>query len=468
MAQLKVANDNEILVSAFNEQKKHSAEFGKTTAQQRIQLLKKFERAILESEHEINEALRLDYGKGTFEALMTELKPVLAEIKIINSQLKKWMKPQSVPSGPMLLGMSSKIIHQSKGTVLLIAPWNYPFALTMIPLVSALGAGNVVIVKPSEHTPHSAAMMQKLIEKVFPTNLVKVFQGGKEVSEQLLKLPFDHIFFTGSTQVGRSVALAAAANLIPVTLELGGKSPTIVDHTANIADAAEKIIWGKLLNSGQTCIAPDHVYVHESVKAEFIGACHKFLKKVSQFDQHEKVRIVSQAHFGRLQKLLTGFNDVKSVVSPLVIPTQLLEIKMEDSQNFPVMQEEIFGPLLPVMTFKNLADVLHKINSSDRPLALYLFSNDSNTIKHVLAETRSGGVCINQVMTHVTNHHLPFGGIGPSGIGAYHGHRGFVELTHQRSVLHQKFANNAFKVIFPPYKPLIEKVFRFLIRSGLG
>jgi aldehyde dehydrogenase (NAD+) len=405
----------------------------------RIQQLKKFRKAINNYEEKIVEALWKDLKKSEEEAYLTEISIVTQEIDLHIKKLKTWAKSKKVSTPVHLWPSSSRINYEPLGVSLIIAPWNYPFQLLMAPLVGAISAGCCAILKPSEFTTHIAGVMEELISETFQENYLKVLQGGKEVGEALLKLPFDFIFFTGSTKVGKIVMKAAAEHLTPVILELGGKSPCIVHSNANIDKAAKRIAWGKTINAGQTCIAPDYLFVHESVKEELVQKMQTHLKEMYGEDVKKSQyypRIVNDKTFDSLQDLLdrthgnirTGGSTDKENL--FISPTILDSISPDDA----MMEEEIFGPLLPVMTYNKIEEAIAYINSKPKPLALYYFGKEEGAIE-VIGKTSSGGTGINDTLMHITNHNLPFGGVGNSGQGKYHGKESFLAFSNQRAII---------------------------------
>lgn len=422
---------------------------------ERLRLLKLLKKVIRKSSDEIEAALWKDLHKPPYETYLMETMIVLQEIDMYLKYLKRWSKTKKVPSPLFLFPSKSYIVNEPYGLVLIIAPWNYPFQLLMAPLVAAVAAGNVVALKPSEDAHHTAAIMAKIVGEVFDERYVSVFQGDKEVSEALLKQRFDYIFFTGSPRVGRIVMQAAANHLTPVTLELGGKSPCIVDKSADINIAARRLVWGKLINAGQTCIAPDYLLVDTSVKEPLIK---EMIRQVKAFygedipQSTDYVRMVNVRAVERIRSLLEGekiiFGGQIDVADKYISPT-LIDCKSIDS---PVMQEEIFGPVLPVIEITSIAEAINLVHSKEKPLALYYFG-DKETAQKVIRNTSSGGVCVNDTILHVANQHLPFGGVGESGMGSYHGKAGFDTFTHKRSVLISKTKID-FKLKYPPYKGL--------------
>lgn len=442
----------------FNLQKEHQYKIGNSTASQRIDKLKKLHKAVLKYRPEIKEALYKDYRKHPSEVDLSEIYPVTSEIKDAKSNIRRWMRPHSVSTPLALMGSSSSIKYEPKGVVLIISPWNFPVNLTFGPLVSAIAAGNTVMIKPSEVTPHASALMKKIIEEIFQENEIAVLEGGVETSTALLKLPFNHIFFTGAPSIGKIVMRAAAEHLTSVTLELGGKSPTIVDKTANIDTAARRIAWGKYLNNGQVCIAPDYLFVHESKKEAFISSFKKYMNKFYTEDASKEssyARIVNNRHFNRVKsyvddavnkgaKIEAGgdFDGAQDYIAPTLMTNVSKDSKL--------MTEEIFGPVLPVFGFTNIDTVIDEINSREKPLALYIYSSNRKNINHIINNTRAGGTCINQNAVHFFNTNLPFGGSNNSGIGKAHGFEGFKAFSNDRGILKQHIPN-ALELLMPPY-----------------
>lgn len=434
-----------------------------STLTERLELLKKFEQGLLKHQENFVQALAADFQKPRFESLMSELFPIKEEIKIIRSELADWMQPQRVSGSPFFPGSKSYIRHEGKGLVLIIAPWNYPVALALVPLVGALAAGNCVCLKPSELTPNVSKALAAFCAELFPKDLVDVIEGGVEQSESLLKMPFDHIFFTGSTAVGKIVMRAAAEHLTPVTLELGGKSPVIIAPDADLDHAAERVVWGKSLNAGQTCVAPDFVYVQESQIQDFKAKLESARAKL-QPDLSAQAQIVSVRHADRLKTMREEVKDTHR--SNDNDPRRVtLTFPVDPDPKSKMMQEEIFGPIMPLIPYKDLDEVFAKLKMQDRPLALYLFSKSRKTQERILNETYSGGVCVNETLLHLGNHHLPFGGSGASGLGNYHGIASLRTFSHQRSVFQQGPLKKLSRVLSPPYTEsrtgLIEKILRW-------
>jgi len=446
--------------SVFDLQQIHKFDLRKTNAKSRIAKLKKLKDALVHAEEDIYVALEQDLRKNRFEAALTELYFTYAEIDHAVKRLSSWMKPKSVKKTISNFLASNKIYYEPKGVCLIIAPWNYPLQLIMSPLISAIAAGNCVILKPSELSENTASVIAKIIAAIFSEEEVACFIGDAAVSTELLKLPFDHIFFTGSTAVGKVVMQAAAKNLTSVTLELGGKSPVIIDDSANIQDAATKIAWGKLVNAGQTCIAPDYILIDEKFEAEFVehykAAAQKMFFNGTGLNQTVYGKIINEKQFNRLTGLIKDAvkNGAKLewggeiVEKDLTIyPTVFTSI----TSDHVMMQEEIFGPILPIINYKTIQAAVDFINFKPKPLALYIFSSNKNIQNKIINETSAGGTCINDVLVHISNPNLPFGGVNSSGIGSSHGIFGFKNFSHERAVVFQSRFGLT-KLIYPPYK----------------
>ena len=432
----------------------------------RIEQLQLLKHAIRRFEPDITQAMYRDLRKNETETYLTEILIVLRSIDHTVKHLRKWAKPQKVRTPLPLQPSSSEIRYEPYGTVLIIGPFNYPFQLVIEPLIGALAAGNCAIVKPSESTPNVAAVIEQLIANTFPSELVSVVQGERETTSELIHAPVDYIFFTGSTAVGRIVMEAAAKRLVPVTLELGGKSPVIVDESAKLDIAAKRIVWGKLINTGQTCIAPDYLLVHHSVKNELLDrmkqAIRAFYGEVPQ-ESPDYGRIVNERQFDRLEAVLTS--DAEQIVfggqtdrNDLYIEPTLLD---NVTLNHASMQEELFGPILPILTYHQLEEAFSIVEHHPKPLALYLFSENEQHVERVINGVRFGGGCINDTIMHVASHHLPFGGVGPSGVGAYHGRHSFELFSHRKSLL-KKSSRLEPGLAFPPYGNKLEKLKKFL------
>jgi len=451
---------DEKIKSVFDLQQKHKFELRKTNSKTRIEKLKLLKQALENAEEEIYTALERDLRKNRFETAVTELFFTYAEIDHAIKRLKGWMKPKSAGKTMSNLFARNKIYYEPKGVCLIIAPWNYPLQLIMSPLISAIAAGNCVILKPSELSNATAAVISKIISSTFDEREIACFEGDAEVSTLLLKYPFDHIFFTGSTAIGKVVMEAAAKNLTSVTLELGGKSPAIVDVTCDLKTAAEKIAWGKLVNAGQTCIAPDYVLIDEKLQLNFIesykSAAQKMFFNERGINQEVYGKIINEKQFQRLSNLIKKATDDGAKIfwgeevneKDLTInPTVLTSVNAQNA----IMQEEIFGPVLPIVTYKNLQEAIDFVNAKDKPLALYIFSGNSENQHKIINETSAGGTCVNDVLVHISNPNLPFGGVNRSGVGSCHGIFGFKTFSHERAVVFQSKLGMT-KMIYPPYQ----------------
>jgi aldehyde dehydrogenase (NAD+) len=410
----------------------------------------------LVSRHEADfiEALKKDLRKHEFEAYATEIGFVLIELKKAISNIDKWTKPRTVPTPLFHFNGNSYVQPEPYGVTLIISPWNYPFQLLFAPLVGAMAAGNTAVLKPSEFAPATSAMIAKVISENFAPEYIACVEGGVPESKALLEEKFDYIFFTGGTNVGRIVYQAAAKHLTPVTLELGGKSPCIVDRDTNIALTAKRIVWGKFVNAGQTCIAPDYILVDKAVKDQLVAKIIEYVKKSygsdAQRSEHYP-RIINNQHLKRVAAYIEDgdilFGGKVDAADNYIEPT-LLENVSEDAK---VMTDEIFGPVLPIIAYDNMKEAIDFINKRPKPLALYIFSKDEKKVQKVLSETSAGGVTVNDTLLHIANPHLPFGGVGDSGIGAYHGQLSFDVFSHMKSVLRRTFLVDD-PVRYAPYK----------------
>ena len=456
----------------FSRQKENQYNIAKGSYKQRVKKLNALAHAIqVIYRTQIIEALKKDLNKPKVETELTEIYQIIGEIKHAKAYLHRWMRKHKIKTPVSMLGASSYYIYEPKGVCLIISPWNFPFNLTFGPLVSAIAAGNSVIIKPSEMTPNSSTLMSKIVAEVFKEDEVALVEGEVEVSTQLLKLPFNHIFFTGSPFVGKIIMTAAAQHLSSVTLELGGKSPTVIDKTANIDLAAKKIMWGKFMNAGQICVSPDYILIEEHVKPMFIEACKKWLTYyyTDQPQNSESyARIVTPKHFERLKSHIENAKSLDAYIevgggfeqqSKFIQPTIISNLKPEAT----LLNEEIFGPILPIVTYKTLEEAITYINSKERPLALYVYSKNKSNTKKIIRNTRAGGTCINNNVIHYANHNLPFGGVNNSGIGKSHGFYGFKAFSNQRSIVKQHtYGIN--ELLFPPYTNYKEKLARFTVR----
>lgn len=447
-----------------------------STARERIEKIKRLRDTVVAYSEAFYEAAEKDFKKPPAEVDLSELMPVIAEANDAIRHVKKWMKPKGVWPTRLMMGTKAWIKYEPKGRTLIISPWNYPVNLTFGPLVSAIAAGNTAILKPSEMTPNLSALMVKITREIFSEDEVAIFEGDASVSTSLLALPFDHIFFTGSPAIGKVVMGAAAKHLTSVTLELGGKSPTIIDKTADLKMAARNIAWGKFTNNGQTCIAPDHVYVHEDVKDEFVRHMIDVLHSTygatadEQLNSEYLARVVNERHTGRIKSLLEDAREQGAEIlcggeareaDCFVQPTLLT--KIPDSAK--IMDEEIFGPLLPIIGYTDLDAVIREINAMPKPLALYVWSKTNAHIDKVLNETSSGGACVNHTVVQFLHLNLPFGGVNNSGIGNGHGHFGFKAFSHERGVIRTRFA--LAPMMFPPYTDRVKKMIKLFMKTSI-
>ncbi|MGI2297211.1 aldehyde dehydrogenase [Paenibacillus sp. GXUN7292] len=413
---------------------------GSLTISNRKQALKKLGDWIRAYEPRIIQALQADLHKSEFEAYSSEVGIVLHEISFALQNLERWARPKKVRTPVTHLGSKSYIHYEPYGVVLIIAPWNFPFQLAINPLIGALAAGNSAIIKPSELTPHTSAIIAELISKAFNPEYVAVVEGGADASSALLAERTDYIFYTGGEAVGKIVMEAAAKHLTPVTLELGGKSPCIVHADANLPLAAKRIAWGKFMNAGQTCVAPDYLYVHESVKEPFLNLLQAAIRQLygeKPLQNPAYTHIVNQKHYNRLVSLMDNgtiiYGGEHDHASSSIEPTLLADPAPDSS----LMQQEIFGPLLPIMTYQDIKSIMIDIKQREKPLSLYLFSQSKNIQQQIISQLPFGGGCINDTVYHFTNPHLPFGGTGNSGMGAYHGKNSFELFSHRKSILKQ-------------------------------
>ncbi|MCI9270741.1 MAG: aldehyde dehydrogenase [Dorea sp.] len=420
----------------------------------RIRQLKNLHLWICEHEREIMDALYRDLNKSPFEAYATEIGIVKEEIQYTLKHLRKWAAPKRVKTPITQFPSRSFIYPEPYGVALIMSPWNYPFQLTVAPLVGAVCAGNCAVVKPSAYSPNTTRVIAKMVRELFPAEYIFVVEGGREANQALLDEKFDYIFFTGSVTVGKYVMEKAAAHLTPVSLELGGKSPCIVDETADLKLAAKRIVWGKFLNSGQTCVAPDYILVQKSVKDKLIKQIIKTIRKMYGKDvlsNEEYPKMINEKHFDRVIGLMEGAHIAaggeSDRVSQKIAPTVLDQVTWES----PVMQEEIFGPLLPVLAFYDLKEAVQMINARPRPLALYYFTKDKKREAKVLKYISYGGGCINDTVVHLATSYMPFGGVGSSGMGGYHGKDSFDTFTHRKSVMKKSLAIDI-PIRYAPFK----------------
>lgn len=432
----------------------------------RLAQLEALRKGIIANESRIEKALKKDLNKAPMESYATEIGFVLGEIKDTEKNLRKWATPQKVKTPLTSFPATSHIYPEPYGVTLIMSPWNYPFQLAMTPLIGAISGGNCAVLKLPEYTPTVSSVIAELIEDIFPPMYVTTVVGGREENTALLKEKFDYIFFTGSPTVGKVVMKAASKHLTPVSLELGGKSPCIVTRTADIPMAAKRITWGKLVNAGQTCVAPDYLLVDPAIKEDLIEAIIREIKKMygkKPLSNEQFPKIVNEHHFHRLENLMATSGDCiyggkSDPQKNKIEPTILDHVQWSD----PVMQEEIFGPIFPILTYNSLEEAFAEITARPKPLALYLFSRDKKTQKRVLKNLSFGGGCINETLMHMVTPYMPFGGVGESGMGGYHGKWSFDTFTHYKSVLNKA---NWFEppVRYAPYTKVKEQVIRWLM-----
>jgi len=460
--------------SVFNAQVNNRWNVSQTSAIERIAKLNKIQNWIIGNKQAIRGAIYKDFRKPAVDVDLTEIFTALSEIRHTINHLKKWIKPTRVKRTMALITTRSWIQYEPRGVVLIIAPWNYPFNLIITPLVSAIAAGNCAILKPSELSIHTSNLISKMVEELFSENEVAVFEGDKDVAIELLNKPFDHIFFTGNAVVGEKVMQAASKNLSSITLELGGKSPVIIDETANLADAAQKIAWGKFMNCGQTCLGPDYLFVNESGLPELVSKLKYYTKKFYGAENSDwqtcldYARIIDKNHFQRLARVLNEtiqagakieFGGDLNEDEKYISPTVLIDVKPESA----IMEEEIFGPILPILTYSNINEAINLIRSKPKPLALYIFSKNRQNIDRILTETSSGGVCINDTVIHFSQTNLPFGGVNDSGMGRTHGFFGFKTFSNEKAVVkHNRFS--PLKLMYPPYTKRVRWIVNFVVK----
>ena len=448
-------------------QRNYLSSIGIIDVTDRIENLKKLKNSIKKYENNIINALNIDLGKPEFEAYSNEVGFVYSTIDYFIKNLKSWTKVKKVKNDAAQLPGKSYIYKSHYGAVLIIGPYNYPFQLLIEPLIGAISGGNTVILKPSEYATKTEAIVEKIIKETFDEKYIAVVTGDYKVNSQLLDLEFDYIFFTGSVNVGKIVMEKASKHLTPVTLELGGKSPVIVDNTANLKVSAKRILWGKLTNAGQTCVAPDYILAHEDIYEELIK---EFEKVIIEFYGQDIIRskdlgrIINNRHMNRLNAILEHdknkitFGGEVDFEKRYISPTIIRDVTLEDA----VMNEEIFGPIIPVIKYKNMEDIKYYISHHKNPLALYVFSEDENFSEDIINRFSFGGGCVNDTISHVASPYLPFGGIGSSGMGNYHGKASFDTFTHTKSIV-KKSTKIDLKLVFPPYKDkikLIKKVMK--------
>lgn len=426
----------------------------------RIIYLKKLKKVILSYQSEITRALQLDFQKPAFETYETEIFTVIAELNEAIKSIPSWAKTKKTSGALPVIGGHTEILKEPYGVCVIFSPFNYPFQLAISPLIGALAAGNCAIIKPSEYTPNTNKILKHILREVFPSYYVDIIEGGSDIAQELINQPIDYIFFTGGIETGKKVMKQAAEHLIPVTLELGGKSPTIVDYDADLGLAAKRIVWGKFLNAGQTCVAPDYVLVHESVVDKLL--CYiGFILQHFYKNKKNMAHIINESQYVRLLQLINEdkvyFGGHFNTDSLYIEPTVLYPV----SENDLCMQEEIFGPILPIIPYKRLDEAIRFVQRHPKPLACYIFSNNTMRTNHMLKHLSFGGGCINDTILHVSSPKIPFGGVGYSGIGAYHGYHSFKTFTHEKAVFISKKAELPLR--YPPYDKslsLIKKIIK--------
>tara|TARA_Y200000002_G_scaffold174713_1_gene144138 strand:- start:1651 stop:3060 length:1410 start_codon:yes stop_codon:yes gene_type:complete len=460
------------LINTHKKLKENISKLKLTTSVERINKLKKLKENILLNRADIKEALKKDFRKNESEVDLTEIFPVIQEINHTIKNLKKWMKDKYVKTPVTLLGSKSYIKYEAKGLVLIITPWNFPINLTFVSLVNAISAGNTVMIKPSEITDYTSKIIKKIVEKTFNQNEVYTILGGSDIAEKILKLKFNHILFIGSPTIGKIVMKAASNHLASVTLELGGKSPTVIDKEVDLKLAAKRITWAKFINNGQVCIAPDYILINKKLKDKFLKLLIEYIKKL--YSDNPKTsknycRVVNRKHFLRLNSLIEDaktnkgkihFGGRKDVDQLFIEPTILTNISPKSKIHI----EEIFGPILPIYEYNFLDDAINFINNNNKPLALYIFSKNKKNINRIINETSSGGVCINHSTLHYSNYHLPFGGVNNSGSGRCHGVHGFKEFSNAKSIFKQLVKISPTDLIIPPYTRFKEKIINLMIK----
>jgi aldehyde dehydrogenase (NAD+) len=464
---------NEQISQIFLELKKSVPALRTEPLKNRIARLQKLRAWIHSNRPLIHDAMHADFQKAAVEVDAIELFHVLNEIKLAVGNLEDWAKPKKIDAPITMIGTRSVIQYEPRGVCLIISPWNYPFSLAIGPLVSALAAGNSAVIKPSELTPNVSSLIKKMAGEIFDKNVVDVVEGGPDVSQHLLTLPFDHIFFTGSPAIGKVVMKAAAENLASVTLELGGKSPAIITASANLKDAAQRTAVAKFVNNGQTCIAPDYILVDEKIANKFVQeVIHqtKLLFSEKDFETSRSYcRIVNEKHFTRLNELLQDalnngakleFGGKVDKSTKFIHPMILTQVPAQSR----MMNEEIFGPILPIVAYRNLDEALAIVNEKPKALALYIFSTQRKIQQRILNETSAGAACINDAGIHFLHHNLPFGGVNNSGIGKSHGHYGFIAFSNEKPVLKQKSGLTSVRAFYPPYTSFSRKLMDWFLK----
>ncbi len=464
-----IAGDEPAIKEIFAAQRETAIALRTSTAAMRIEKLRRLEDAVLAQRAEIYHALAADLHKSEGEADIFDILQVISGIRHSRRHLTSWMKPVRAAPTITMLGTKARKYYEPRGVALIIAPWNFPISLLLGPLASAIAAGCPCILKPSEMSPACSALMAKMIGAIFEPREIALFEGDAGVSTSLLELPFDHIFFTGSPAIGKVVMAAAARNLSSVTLELGGKSPVIVDESADLTKAARSIAWGKFSNCGQSCIAPDYAYVHESRHLQFIAAMKDAIASLygDPAQSPDYCRIINGKHFARISQLIDGAVEQGAAIvaggerdesQKFIAPTVLTGA----NENAAIMQEEIFGPVLPIFSYHDLAEPIAAVNARPKPLALYVYAKDRARSDRILQETSAGGSCVNATMMQFGHENLPFGGIGTSGLGNAHGFYGFRAFSHERAVVEDKFS--VVPMLFPPYSKRVKQLTKWIVR----
>ena len=432
----------------------------------RIEALNRLEQAILSTEQKLYEALKTDLGKSRAESYMCEVGLTLSELRYVRKHIKKWSREKRVPTPLAQFHAKSFTVQEPYGVVLVMSPWNYPVLLTLEPLIGALAAGNCCVLKPSAYSPATSAVLKQLIADAFPEEYVAVIEGGREENQNLLSQKFDYIFFTGGVQVGKMVMEKASAHLTPVTLELGGKSPCIIDKSANLKLAAKRLAFGKYLNCGQTCVAPDYVLVHEDIKEEFLKLLKEEIRSMygeQPLRNPDYGKMINRKHFDRVlglidrEKLILGGESAAETLQ--IAPAVMNQVTEDDA----VMQEEIFGPLLPILTVASMEEAIAFVNKRPKPLALYLFTENREVEKNVLEYTSFGGGCVNDTIIHLATSRMGFGGVGNSGMGSYHGKKSFETFSHEKSIV-KKYTWIDLPMRYQPYTGWKEKMVRMFLR----
>jgi len=457
----------------FGKQQDYKKVLRSSEAAFRKKKLSLLEKAVMEHREAFRQALKQDLNKSDVESDMTELFPVVSEIRFLRKHLANWMAGDRVSTPFSLFGGTSRIIYEPKGSSLIISPWNYPVNLSLMPLAGAIAAGNTVILKPSEYSPATTEVIKKMIKETFDEQEIAVADGDAEVAKALLELPFDHIFFTGSPEVGKLVMKAASAHLSSVTLELGGKSPVIVDETADIELAAKRIVWSKTINAGQTCIAPDFVMVHRAVAEQLTKALQNGFANWMSVDgknHPDMVRIINERHFDRLNALVDdAVKQGAQLCSEHYANRETLEIRPNILKNVSptaaIHGEEIFGPFLPLYEYGSNEAMIELLGQMPKPLALYIFSKSSQNKRQFVQQIPAGGVVINHGLLHFTNPHLPFGGVNNSGLGSYHGWHSFLAFSHQKSVLNYWMPFSISDIFTVPYSPFMRKMANWIVKK---